>query len=94
MAPATASGLTSNYQALEKVEGIAEDLTCEVYPDTLIERSRASIISGRIGRAAALPPACGPERDHEPGSVRVDEEVGWQAAVRERRSAVDSTADW
>ena len=34
-------GTVPIYQALEKVDGVAEDLTWEIYRDTLIEQCRA-----------------------------------------------------
>ena len=37
-------GTVPIYQALEKVDGVAEDLTWEVYRDTLIEQDRKSVV--------------------------------------------------
>ena len=36
-------GTVPIYQALEKVDGVAEDLTCEVYRDTLIEQCEQGV---------------------------------------------------
>ncbi len=48
-------GTVPVYQALEKVNGIAEDLTWEAFRDTLLEQAEQSrLLHHSCGRAAAL----------------------------------------
>jgi phosphomethylpyrimidine synthase len=58
-------GTVPIYQALEKVGGVAEDLTWEIFRDTLIEQAEQGVdyFTVHAGRAPGLHPPHGPAHD-------------------------------
>ena len=48
-------GTVPIYQALEKVDGKAEELTWEIFSDTLIEQASRALIISRFTRECACP---------------------------------------
>jgi phosphomethylpyrimidine synthase len=67
-------GTVPIYQALEKVGGIAEDLTWDIFRDTLIEQAEQGVdyFTIHAGRAPALYPADGQARDRHRQPRRLD----------------------
>ena len=67
-------GTVPIYQALEKVDGKAEELTWEIFRDTLIEQAEQGVdyFTIHAGVRLALHPADGPARDRHRLARRLD----------------------